>query len=296
MQFIAYILIYPFLWLISILPFRLLYLLSDGAYILIYYLIGYRKKVVLENLILAFPDKSNKEIIQISKKFYHHLCDMIFESIKSLTISEKEIVKRFKFNNLEEVRQYEDANQSIVAICGHYASWEWIVTLQKYTKFKGFAVYKRLRNPYFDRLIKRVRGKYNSYLVTTKETIPTMMDSKKNNELFLCGMAADQSPKLRKAYHWTEFMGVKVPCYTGPEMIAKRLDLPVVFLDVTKVKRGFYEATFSTITKTPKDYIDYDITDIFLNLVESQIRRAPEYYLWTHRRWKHKDSVPEKFQ
>lgn len=296
MQLLAYIIIYPFLWIISILPFRFLYFVSDVIYFLIYYIIGYRKKVVLDNLKLAFPEKSKQEIIQISKKFYHHFCDMIFESIKSLTISEKEILKRFKFTNLNEIKQYETANKSIIAMCGHYANWEWIIILQKYLEFKGYAVYKRLRNAYFDKLVKKIRSKYNNYLITTKETITTLVESNNNNELFLCGMAADQSPKLRKAYHWTEFMGVNVPCYTGAEMIAKRLDLPVVFLDVQKVKRGYYEATFRTITKNPKEFIDYEITDEFLKLVENQIRRAPEYYLWTHRRWKHKGKEPAKFQ
>jgi len=296
MQFLAYILIYPILWLISILPFRLLYALSDGVFVCIYYIIGYRKKIVKENLDLAFPDKSEQEKKEIMKGFYHHLCDMILESIKSLTISEAQIVKRFKFTNLDEIEQYQKANQSIIAMCGHYASWEWIVTLQKYIDYKGYGVYKRLRNPYFDKLAKRIRGKYKSFLITTKETIPTLVRSKQNGDLFLCGMAADQSPKLKKAHHWSEFMGVKVPVHTGAEMISKRLDLPVVFLEVKKVKRGHYEATFKTIAKNPKSFNDYDITDAFLKLVEMQIHQDPQYYLWTHKRWKHKNNVPEKFQ
>ena len=296
MQFLAYILIYPILWLISILPFRLLYAFSDFIFIWIYYIFGYRKTVVIENLKLAFPNKTEQELKVIMKGFYHHLCDMILESVKSLSISEAQIMKRFKFTNLEEIAQYEKANQSIIAICGHYASWEWLVTLQKYMDFKGYGVYKRLSNPYFDRLAKRIRGKYKSYLITTKEAIPTLIRSKKDEELFLCGMAADQSPKLKKAYHWNEFMGIKVPVHTGAEMIAKRLNLSVVFLEVKKVKRGHYEATFETIAKDPTLFKDYEITDIFLKLVEQQIRRDPQYYLWTHKRWKHKDNVPEKFQ
>ena len=296
MQLLAYILVYPILWLISILPFRLLYMLSDGVYVLLYYVIGYRKKVVKDNLKLVFPEKSKQDINRISKKFYHHFCDMIFEAIKSLTISEKEILKRFKVTDIEDLKQYEASKQSVILMCGHYASWEWSMSLQKHIDFIGYGVYKRLRNPYFDRLVKRVRGKHNSYLISTKDIIPTLVESKKAGKLFLCGMAADQSPKLNKAYHWTEFMGVKVPCYTGSEMISKRLDLPIVFMAIKKVKRGFYEATFSTITKTPKNFKDYDLTDTFHKLVEAQIKTAPEYYLWTHKRWKHKDNVPEEFQ
>jgi KDO2-lipid IV(A) lauroyltransferase len=296
LQLLAYIIVYPILWIISILPFRLLYALSDGIFLLLYYIIGYRKKVVRNNLKLVFPEKSEQEIKVIMKRFYSHFCDMIFESIKSLTILEKEIVKRFKVTNVEILKQYEDNRQSFILMCGHYASWEWSMSLQKHINLKGYAVYKRLRNPYFDKLVKRVRGKYNSYLIPTKEIIAKIAESQKNNELFLCGMAADQSPKLRKAFHWTNFMGVKVPCYTGSEMIAKRFDLPIVFMKIKKVKRGYYEANFSTISKNPKDYKDYDLTDKFHKLVEAQIHEAPEYYLWTHKRWKHKDKTPVRKQ
>jgi len=296
LQFLAYIIIYPILWIISILPFRLLYMLSDGVYVLLYYVIGYRKKVVKDNLKLVFPEKNEQEIKQISKKFYHHFCDMMFEAIKSLTISEKQILRRFKITNIEEIKQYEKANKSVIFLCGHYASWEWAMSIQKHINFTGYGVYKRLRNPYFDRLVKRVRGRYNSYLIDTKETISTLVKSKENGKLFLCGMVADQSPKLKKAHHWTEFMGVKVPCFTGAELITKRLNLPLLFLEIKKVKRGFYEATFSTITKTPKDFKDYELTDMFHKLVERQIKKAPQFYLWTHKRWKHKDNIPEEFK
>ncbi|PWK19588.1 lysophospholipid acyltransferase family protein [Xanthomarina spongicola] len=296
MQFLAYILIYPFLWLISILPFRLLYLFSDGIYVLIYHIIGYRKKTVNENLHLVFPNKSEKEIKRITKKFYHHLCDMVVESIKSMTISENEMRKRFVYKNVNQILELEKENKSIVLMCGHYASWEWIFILQKYINHKGYAIYKRLANKHFDALVKRIRAKYNSYLITTKETIPVLVRAKSKGELTINGFASDQSPKHNKAFHWKEFMNIKVPVHTGAELLAKRLDMAVVFLKVKKLKRGYYEATLETITKTPRDYENYDITDIFLKLLEQQIYEAPEYYLWTHKRWKHRDKVPEKFK
>ncbi|WP_417857217.1 lysophospholipid acyltransferase family protein [Xanthomarina gelatinilytica] len=296
MQFLAYILIYPFLWLISILPFRLLYLFSDGIYILIYHIIGYRKKTVKENLHLVFPDKSNKEIKTITKTFYHHLCDMIVESIKSMTISEAEMKKRFVIKNVDQILELEKENKSIVLMCGHYASWEWIFILQRYINHKGYAIYKRLANKYFDALVKRIRAKYNSYLITTKETFTVLMAAKKKGELTINGFAADQSPKHDKAFHWQEFMNIKVPVHTGAELLAKKLDMAVVFLKVKKLKRGYYEATIETITKTPREYKDYDITDIFLKRLEAQIYEAPEYYLWTHKRWKHRDKVPKNFR
>ena len=295
MQFLVYILVYPFLWLISILPFRLLYAFSDFVYLFVFRIFGYRKKTVKENLQLVFPDKSKEEINRITKVFYHHLCDMIVESIKSMTISEAEMKKRFTFTNVDVIKAIEEQNKSIILMCAHYGSWEWIFILQTYVKYRGNAVYKRLANKYFDRLVKRIRAKYNSYLITTKETVPTLIDLKRKGILTINGFVSDQSPKPSKAFHWNEFMGLKVPVYTGAEMLAKKLDMAVVFFKVKKLKRGYYETTFETITLNPKEYKDYEITDIFLKLVEQQIYEAPEYYLWTHKRWKHRDKVPEKF-
>ncbi|WP_054851366.1 lysophospholipid acyltransferase family protein [Olleya sp. ITB9] len=296
MQFLAYILIYPLLWLISILPFRLLYAFSDGLYFLIYHIIGYRKKTVKENLHLVFPNKSEDEIVSIRKKFYHHLCDMVVEAIKSLTISEKQMMKRMTFPNIEEIHKHENNNRSIVLMCAHYGSWEWIFILQNHVRSKGYAVYKRLENKYFDKLVKRIRAKYNSYLITTKDTFDTLQEAKNKGELTINGFVSDQSPKPWKAHHWLDFMGIHVPAHTGAELLAKRLDMSVVFFAVKRVKRGFYETTFKTIAEHPNDYKDYEITDAFFKLVEQQIEEAPQYYLWTHKRWKHRDKSPEDFK
>ena len=296
MQFLAYIIIYPFLWLISILPFRLLYLFSDLVYVLIYYIIGYRRKTVKENLILVFPEKSEKEIKRITKKFYHHLCDMILESIKSMTISEVEMKKRFTFTNVDVINNIENQNKSIALMCAHYGSWEWIFILQTYMNTKGYAIYKRLGNKYFDKLVKRIRAKYNSHLISNKESIAVLMKSKVNNERTICGFVSDQSPKVEKTFYWKEFMGIKVPVHTGAEVLAKRLDMAVVFFGVRRLKRGYYETSFKTIALNPNEFPDYQITDVFIKLVEDQIHEAPEYYLWTHKRWKHRDKVPTEFQ
>jgi KDO2-lipid IV(A) lauroyltransferase len=296
MQLTAYILIYPILWLVSILPFRLLYGLSDVLCFFLYRIFGYRKSTVKENLRLVFPDKSEKEIATITRKFYHHLCDMVLEAIKSLTISETEMQKRFKFTNVELINDLEKKQRSIILMCAHYGSWEWIFILQKHIKHKGYAVYKRLANKHFDKLVKRIRAKYNSHLITTKETLSVLNNSKKNGALTINGFVSDQSPKVYKAFHWNTFMGIKVPMYTGAEMMAKKLDMAVVFFSVKRLKRGYYETTFKTISEHPKDYKDYEITDIFFKLVEEQILEAPQYYLWTHKRWKHRDKVPAEFQ
>ncbi|MEO8935039.1 MAG: lysophospholipid acyltransferase family protein [Xanthomarina sp.] len=295
MQFLAYILIYPILWLVSILPFRLLYAVSDGLYVIIYYIIGYRKKVVKANLKLALPNKTEAELNSIRKKFYHHLCDMVLESVKSMTISEAQMKKRFTFSNVELLQKLEKENRSVALMCAHYGSWEWIFILQTYMNVKGYAIYKRLDNKYFDQLVKRIRAKYNSHLITTKESISVLLQAKQKGEVTMCGFVSDQSPKAEKAFHWNEFMGITVPVHTGAEMLAKKIDMSVVFFGVKKLKRGFYETTFKTIAYNPNDYPDYEITDQFLKLVEAQINEAPEFYLWTHKRWKHMDKVPESY-
>ncbi|MFD2552212.1 lysophospholipid acyltransferase family protein [Bizionia sediminis] len=296
MQFLAYILIYPILWVISILPFRLLYAVSDGLFVLLYYLIGYRKKVVKANLKLAFPNKTDKELNQIRKKFYHHLCDMILESIKSMTISEAEMKKHFTFTNVALLQDLEKQKRSVALVCAHYGSWEWIFILQTYVNMTGYAIYKQLANTYFDKLVKRIRAKYNSHLITTKEAILTISAAHERGEITLCGFASDQSPKAEKAHHWKDFMGIKVPVHTGAEMLAKKLDMTVVFFGVKRIKRGYYETTFTTIAHNPNAFPNYSITDKFLELVEAQINEAPEYYLWTHKRWKHRNKVPAQFQ
>ncbi len=288
MQFLAYILIYPFLWMVSILPFRLLYIFSDCLYILLYHIIGYRKNVVNSNLKLVFPEKSEIEIATIRKKFYKHLCDMIVESIKSITISEEEMIKRYRFPNVEIIQDLEKENRSLILMMGHYASWEWVFILQKHVNHKGYAVYKQLKNKYFDALVKRIRAKYNSHLITTKETFSILIDAKKKKQLTINGFVFDQSPKLDKAIHWQEFMGVNVPVHVGAEILAKRLDMAVVFLKVKKIKRGYYEGTFKDLIKNASDYKDFDITDLYLKNTEDEILEAPEHYLWTHKRWKHK--------
>ncbi len=145
-------------------------------------------------------------------------------------------------------------------------------------------------------MVKRIRAKYNSYLITNKETTPVLTEAKKNGELTINGFICDQSPKPDKAHHWANFMGIKVPFHTGAEMLAKKLDMSVMFLKVKRLKRGYYETTFKTVAVDANAYKDYEITDIFIKYIEDQIREAPEYYLWTHKRWKHRDKVPQEFK
>lgn len=288
MQFLVFIIAYPFLWIISILPFRIFYWLSDGVYFLVYYIIGYRKKVVRANIALALPHLNEKERLEIEKKSYHHLCDMFMEMIKTMTISSEEMNKRFVITNLELMKEYEKKERSIMLIASHYASWEWLITLNQKISYQGVGVYKKLSNKYFDKLIRDIRSKYNTKLVTTSKTIPYIANNQKEGILSIYALASDQSPKADRIFHWKSFMGVEVPVHTGPEMLAKRYDLTVVFAKVKKVGRGYYEATLIPISENPTTVPDFKITDAFIQEVEKQIHEAPEYYFWTHKRWKHR--------
>ncbi|MFH6964981.1 lysophospholipid acyltransferase family protein [Flavobacterium plurextorum] len=288
MQFIVYILAYPLLWLISILPFRLFYLLSDCIFFLIYYVVGYRRKVVKANLALTLPHLSDEERKKIEKKFYQHMCDMFLEMIKTMSISADEMEKRFTVTNLDLVHEYAERGKSVILVASHYASYEWLLTINRKIAFQGVAVYKKVANPYFDKLVRKIRSKYDTELVETKKAIPTMAQNQRDGILSMYGLASDQSPKLDRIFHSMKFMGIEVPVHTGAEMLAKKYDLSVIFVKVNKIARGYYEATFVSLADNPNDYENFEITEKYLKEVEKQIYEAPEYYLWTHKRWKHR--------
>jgi KDO2-lipid IV(A) lauroyltransferase len=213
---------------------------------------------------------------------------MFMEMIKTMAISRKEIDARFSYTNLEVYTELEKKGKSIAVLIPHYASYEWVVSMNYHINHKGYGIYKKIANPYFDKLVKKIRSKFKAELITTKEAIPTIAKNYNSGELSLYGFASDQSPKLNSAYHWASFMGYEVPVHTGAEMLAKRFDMNVIFLKVKKVKRGYYEATFEKMLDQPSTVPNYQISDEFLRRVEKQILEAPEYYLWTHKRWKHK--------
>jgi KDO2-lipid IV(A) lauroyltransferase len=288
MQLLIFLIIYPLLWCISVLPFRLLYLFSDFVYLIIYYIIGYRKTIVRENLALALPHLSKEERLIIEKNSFRHLCDIFLEMIKTMTISEKEIRKRFVFTNLEVYTSLEKKQKSIAIMMAHYASYEWAVSLNSYVNYEGFGIYKKINNPYFDKLVRKIRLKFKAKLITTKETIPTIIENNKVNKLCTYGFASDQTPRLQSTSHWQSFMGLEVPVHTGAEMLAKKYSMNVIFLRNKRVSRGHYEGSFEILSEDAKQVPNYEITDQFIKLVEQQILEAPEFYLWTHKRWKHR--------
>jgi len=288
MQFLIYLLVYPILWLISILPFPILYLFSDFVYFLIYHVIGYRKKTVRENIALALPHLSEKERLIIEKKSFQYLCDMFLEMAKTMTISQSEINKRYVFTNIETYLELEKKGKSIALMCAHYASYEWVLSMNNHITFKGYGIYKKIANPYFDKLVKNIRARFKAYLITTKETKSTIEQNAKNTILGVFGFASDQTPRRSDTMHWDSFMGIETPIHTGAETLAKKYDMNVIYLKGKRVKRGYYEASFEVLSDDVKSIPDYKLSENFMRKVEQQIYEAPEFYLWTHKRWKHK--------
>ncbi|MBT8284779.1 MAG: lysophospholipid acyltransferase family protein [Flavobacteriaceae bacterium] len=292
MQLVVFLLAYPVLRLISILPKPLFYGFSDIAFVLIFYLARYRRKVVQENLRLALPELSEEERRQVEKKFYRHLCDLFLEMVKTMDLSKKEVAKRYHILNPELIQNLEK-ERSVLVLCTHYANWEWNTSINNVVSSRGFAIYQKIGNKYFDRLIRKIRAKWNTDPIEQKNTVKRMYENERNGVRGVYGIVNDQSPMMSKAQYWSPFMGITVPIFVGAESLAKKLDLATVFLKVTKVKRGYYQAEFIPINAKGSTAGEHEITEKFLRLSEQQIREQPEYYLWTHRRWKHKDKAPQ---
>jgi KDO2-lipid IV(A) lauroyltransferase len=292
MKFLTKFVITPLLIFISWLPFRLLYFISDLFYYILYYGIKYRRKIVRKNLELSKVAKSTKDLIRIEKKFYRHLTDVFFEMFKFYSISPEEMKKRFYIENPEIFYELEKKNKSVMFMTSHYGGFEWFLSINYHVPQLPFAVYTPLTNKSLDSLIKKFRLRHGSKLISRYKAGSYIKKQIKENKLFLYGMAADQSAQIRSITYWKEFLGVKVPVFTGSERIAKQHDIPVVFGKVVKIKRGHYKVVVDLISEFPNEYKDYKITDIYIKKLEKQIREIPEYYYWTHNRFKHKDKAP----
>lgn len=292
MQFIIFAITYPIIWLLSLLPMRILYLLSDVLYFLFYFIIRYRKKVVLENLTLAFPEKELSELKSIRKKFFKHFTDVFVESIKAFTISKKTIKKRYHYVNPELINELYEKGKSICFVGAHQGNWEWSIGIPLYVKIKCFGAYTRIGNKYFDKVLKDSRTKFGAVGYKTSETVKSMIRNFDNGIQGLYVLLSDQSPQIHKTHYWREFMGVKVPIHTGAEILAKKFNMAVVNYSIKKIKRGYFEVTFETLTEEPTKFKNYEITDKYLAITERNIRNQPSYYLWTHKRFKHRDKAP----
>ena len=296
MQFLLFALSYPFIWILSRVPMPILYLFSDVLYFLIYAVFGYRKQVVLENLKLAFPEKSAKERTAISKQFFQHFTDLFVESIKAFSISEKEIAKRYTYKNPELVNEYFKKQRSVALVGAHQANWEWSFSIPLVIDKPCFVAYTTLSNKYFEKTVKESREKFGGKGFKTSEMVKGMQKNFANKTSGLYLLLSDQSPQVHKTYYWREFFSIKVPVHTGAEMLAKKFDLVVINYVTRKIKRGYYETEFQLITETPKEFSDYEITDKYIALTEHNILQQPGFYLWSHKRFKHRNKVPTEFQ
>lgn len=272
---------------ISLLPYRGLYILSDLVYLILYHGIGYRKKVVASNLRRSFPEKSNAELKDIERAFYHHFCDVILESLKNFSVKESSLRVRFKHHGSEVFEQLAKEGKQVILAGGHYANWEmWALSASPHFSQQLMAIYKRLSNRYFDRKMRETRGKFGLELVSTRETGDWLEAHKE--ELFVSVFAIDQSPSNPRKALWIDFLGQETAALFGTEKYAVEYNMAVVFGHLRKEGRGQYAIEYELITKEPRTFAHGDLTRMLHAKLEADIRREPRYWLWTHKRWKHK--------
>lgn len=278
-----------FLKLLSYTPFCVLYVLSDCLFYLLYYVVRYRRRIVRKNLTESFPEKSEQEIIQIEKKFYRYFTDQVLESCKMATISPAEMSKRMKFTNIEEANAVLRSGKTISLYMGHYGNWEWVSSIPLCLEPKVLAVqiYHKLRNENMDRLLLYQRERMGAVSVEMRKTARYITQLKAANKVSIIGFIADQSPRKRDARHFIPFLNHQTPVLTGTEKIIKHYGFEAWFLDMKRVKRGFYEARLIRMHDTPQLLPDFELTTIYYQMLEQMIKERPELYLWTHNRFKH---------
>ncbi len=287
-QVLYYLIIKP----ISLLPWRALYLLSDFLYLVIYKLLRYRVQVVNQNLTNSFPQKSTSEIKTIRRQFYRHFCDIMVESLKIFSISAEDAKKRFVVTNPEILQPYFDAGRSVIIAGGHYNNWEMLaVGIDSYIPHQSVAIYHRLGNKFMNDKALKSRGKYGLKMVSRQE----VKDYFKNTtELTATIFGADQSPSIAKKVYWMEFLNQETAVMFGVEKFAKEKNSPVIFGGIEKVKRGFYEFTIDVLIEDPSKAEHGEITEAHTKRLEQQIINDPQYWLWTHKRWKRKRKAGEE--
>ena len=291
MDAIGYYVFYAFNWVVTLLPLRVLYVFSDFIFLLLYYFPSYRRKVVATNLKNAFPEKSEEELKSIAKKYYMHLADIIVETFKLTHMSKKEQRKRFTYTNLEIIDKLREEKRDIIAVLGHYNNWEWPTLLPNYLKYKTIIIYRPLQNKYFDKYIYNQRSKDGIQLTPTSHIITELINYRKNNINTLSVFLTDQTPAKGDIKYWTTFLNQDTPVYTGTEKIASKYNMAVVFFHIQKVKRGHYNLDVELLLDQTAGLPEHVITEAHVRRLEEIIREKPEYWLWSHRRWKHKRPV-----
>jgi KDO2-lipid IV(A) lauroyltransferase len=277
----------PFIYLLAVLPFPLLYFLSDAVYILLFHVLHYRRKIVHENLTKSFPEKHQKEIGEIEARFYRYFCDLFLETFKTLTISKKDMVRHCEFvpETLSIFNRLAEENQSFMVVMGHFGNWEWGGnTFSICCRHQLYVIYHPLSNKYFNGLVYRMRTRFGTRLIPMKDTLRDML--KNRDHLTATAFIADQSPLPDRAY-WMNFLNQDTPVFLGIEKIALKIRYPIVFITIRRVKRGYYRV-FAERIELPLQLQETGmITEIHTRKLEDDIRSQPENWLWTHRRWKH---------
>lgn len=275
---------------LSKLPFGILYGISNFACFILYRVFGYRKKVVFENLRNSFPNKSVEEIEEIAQKFYQHLSDIFVEFFKGLSISKAEIQKRAKIMNVTVLTQFIEKDMPVILVTGHQGNWEWTLHALTLTGVEMDVVYQKLSSPFFDKLTYKIRARFGTHLIEKNDSIRATIE-RNTIPRALC-LAADQIPSNWKTAYWTNFLHQDSAFFTGTERIARKFDYPVIFMELKRVKRGFYEIEFHEIARPPYSQVaGGEILERFIKRLDDSIQQNPVSYLWSHRRWKHKRTV-----
>lgn len=280
------ILFYLILKPVSYMPLGLLYAMSSVVAFLTYYLVRYRRKVVRRNLTAAFPEKTIAEITAIEKGFYLHFTDFIMESIKAISISERQLSKRTSIKNPELLEKYYAAGKNILVTCGHYNNWEfYALSLPRMTQYKTYSVYQPLKNTFYDKILYNSRVRNGMKLIRTKELIPFF--SVPSTERRMVVIVNDQSPSNIQTAHWNTFLNQPTGWNIGPEKLARKYDYAVLFGYSRRIRRGVYEVEFSVLSENPTAMPEGAITDVYSQILEKLITEKPQFWLWSHKRWKH---------
>ena len=293
MQFISFAIVYPFVWLLSKLPMRILYVVSDILFVFVYFIFQYRKKVVLDNLNLVFPEKSSTEKKEISKQFFKHFTDLFMETIKAISISKKEVLKRYQYKNPELVKRFLEDGKSIAFVSAHQGNWEWFASVPMILNCRARGAYTSIGNRYFDKIVKDSRERFGFMCYESAKTVKAFYEDYKAKKQSIYLLISDQSPQLEHTLYWATFLGIKVPFHVGAESLAKKFNLVVINSATKKIKRGYYETEFTLISENPKEVENYGITNQYIALTEQLIKTQPEFYLWSHKRFKHRNRFEE---
>ena len=283
---LIYWLVYGGMWLFSALPFRVLYVLSDFNYLLMYHVWRYRRKVVRENLEKSFPEKTEAERLQIERKFYRYLSDYMLEDLKLLHMSAEDLCQRMIYKNTEQYLELTEKYGGIIVMIPHYANYEWLIGMGSVMKPGDVPVqvYKPLKDKYLNELFKQIRSRFGGYNIPKHSTAREIIKLKREGKNMVVGLITDQWPSGDR--YWTTFMGQETAFLNGAERIAKMMNFPVFYCKLTKTRRGYCEAEFKLMTEAPKETVEGEITDMFAHELEQTIRREPAYWLWSHKRWK----------